>query len=58
MRWIDDTTYIGEWQKGKRHGWGTLKKKDGTIMTGVFVGNNFMGKEYVIPEVLDENTSG
>jgi len=27
-------------------------------MTGVFVGNNFMGKEYIIPEAIEENTSG
>ena len=50
MRWVDDSTYIGEWSKGKRHGWGTLKKTDGTIMTGVFIMNEFKGKEYIIAE--------
>eukprot|EP00347_Sterkiella_histriomuscorum_P003834 403362762 len=55
MRWVDDSTYIGEWSKGKRHGWGTLKKPDGTIMTGVFIMNEFKGKEYIIAETQEEN---
>lgn len=55
MRWIDESTYIGEWSKGKRHGWGTMKKPEGALLTGVFVRNDFMGKDYIIVETIEEN---
>ncbi|XP_048585457.1 uncharacterized protein LOC116614307 [Nematostella vectensis] len=35
--------YVGEWRRGKRHGYGNLEKADGTRFVGFFYDDEFVG---------------
>jgi hypothetical protein len=45
MRWHDGTIYMGEWQLGQQHGWGTLKLPNTDIRTGFFIHNKYVGTD-------------
>ncbi len=42
MRWIDGTTYKGQWVNGEMCGKGTMKFPDGTVRKGKFKNNKFV----------------
>lgn len=37
--------YVGEWRRGKRHGYGELVKKDGTQTVGFFYDDEYVGEK-------------
>lgn len=37
--------YVGEWRRGKRHGYGELVKKDGTQTVGFFYDDDYVGEK-------------
>lgn len=37
--------YVGEWRRGKRHGYGELVKKDGTQVVGFFYDDEYVGEK-------------
>jgi len=37
--------YVGEWRRGKRHGYGELVKKDGTQIVGFFYDDDYVGEK-------------
>jgi hypothetical protein len=43
MKWADGSVYEGQWEKGKRSGHGTLTFSNGTVMSGLFKNDKFIG---------------
>lgn len=37
--------YVGEWRRGKRHGYGELVKKDGSQIVGFFYDDEYVGEK-------------
>ncbi|KXJ14607.1 hypothetical protein AC249_AIPGENE4817 [Exaiptasia diaphana] len=37
--------YVGEWRRGKRHGYGSLEKRDGTRLVGFFYEDDYVGEK-------------
>ncbi|KAK3700892.1 hypothetical protein QZH41_012697 [Actinostola sp. cb2023] len=37
--------YVGEWRRGKRHGYGSLEMKDGTRHVGFFYDDEYVGEK-------------
>ena len=53
-RYADGSVYVGEFQEGLKHGFGVLTEVHGTLFTGMWADDNFVGSAAVDPKVIDE----
>ena len=43
MNWVDGSSYKGDWELGKEHGFGMIKLPNGKLKAGKFENNKYMG---------------
>lgn len=43
MKWVDGSSYVGQWMRGIQHGYGKMNFADGQVKEGYFDNNIYIG---------------